>query len=77
EKRGTEVILHIKKEHLDLIEYHVLKGLVNKYSDFINTPIQMKKVEYDKDGKQTVKDAYETVNNTKAIWLRSKGEVTN
>ncbi|AEB28109.1 molecular chaperone HtpG [Francisella hispaniensis] len=77
EKRGTEIILHIKKEHLDLLEYYVLKGLVNKYSDCINTPIQMKKVEYDKDGKQTIKDEYETINNTKAIWLRSKDEVTD
>ncbi|MBK2356197.1 molecular chaperone HtpG [Francisella hispaniensis] len=77
EKRGTEIILHIKKEHLDLLEYYVLKGLVNKYSDCINTPIQMKKVEHDKDGKETIKDEYETINNTKAIWLRSKDEVTD
>ncbi|QIV96594.1 molecular chaperone HtpG [Allofrancisella inopinata] len=77
EKRGTEITLHLKKEHEDLLEHQVLKGLVNKYSDCINTPIQMKKVEFDKDGKQTIKDEYETVNNTKAIWLRSKDEITD
>ncbi|AJI54837.1 molecular chaperone HtpG [Francisella philomiragia] len=77
EKRGTEITLHIKEDQLDLLDYHLLKGLVNKYSDCINTPIQMKKVEHDKDGKQIIKDEYETVNNTKAIWLRSKDEVTD
>ena len=54
----------------------MLKSLVNRYSDCINTPIQMKEAEYNKDGKQTIKDEYETVNNTKAIWIRSKDEVT-
>lgn len=77
EKRGTEITLHIKEDQLDLLDYHLLKSLVNKYSDCINTPIQMKKVEHDKDGKQIIKDEYETVNNTKAIWLRSKDEVTD
>ncbi|AJC48590.1 molecular chaperone HtpG [Allofrancisella guangzhouensis] len=77
ERRGTEIILHLKKEHEDLLEHQVLKGLVNKYSDCINTPIQMKKVEFDKDGKQIIEDEYETVNNTKAIWLRSKDEITD
>lgn len=43
-KRGIEITLHIKEEHLDLLEFHLLKGLVNKYSDCINTPIQMKKL---------------------------------
>ena len=76
-QRGTEITLHLKEEHLDLLEYQVLKGLVNKYSDCINTPIEMKKVEHDKDGKETIKDEYEAVNNTKAIWLRSKDEVTD
>ncbi|MEY8716594.1 molecular chaperone HtpG [Francisella philomiragia] len=77
EKRGTEITLHIKEDQLDLLDYHLLKSLVNKYSDCINTPIQMKKVEHDKEGKETIKDEYETINNTKAIWLRSKDEVTD
>ena len=74
--RGTEIILHLKKESEDLLDHNVLKGLVNKYSDCINTPIEMKKVEMDNKGEETVKDEYETVNNTKAIWLKSKDEVT-
>lgn len=76
DSRGTEIILHLKKEDLDLLDYNSLKGLVNKYSDCINTPIQMKEIEF-KDGKEVVKDSYETVNNTKAIWLRSRDEVTD
>ncbi|RUS69153.1 hypothetical protein EGW08_023081, partial [Elysia chlorotica] len=77
EKRGTEITLHLKKESEDLLDYYALKALVNKYSDCINTPVEMKKVETDKDGNTKTTDEYETVNNTKAIWLRSKEEVTD
>ncbi len=31
----------------------------------------------DDKGKEVVKDEYETVNNTKAIWLRSKEEISD
>jgi len=75
EGRGTEITLHLKKEDEDLLDFHTLKGLVNKYSDCINTPIEMKKVEQAEDGKETISDEYETVNNTKAIWLRSKEDI--
>ena len=74
--RGTEITLHLKKEHEDLLDQATLKGLVNKYSDCINTPIEMKKVEKAEDGKETITDKYEVVNNTKAIWLKSKDEIT-
>ena len=76
EGRGTEITLHLKKESEDLLDLGTLKGLVNKYSDCINTPIEMKKVEHAEDGKETITDEYETVNHTKAIWLKSKDEVT-
>lgn len=75
--RGTEITLHLKKESEDLLDHNMLKGLVNKYSDCINASIEMKKVEMDDKGKEVVKDEYETVNNTKAIWLRSKEEISD
>lgn len=74
--RGTEITLHLKAEHEDLLNHDVLKGLVNKYSDCINTPIKMKKVTTDDKGEQTITADFETVNNTKAIWLRAKEEIS-
>ncbi|MCL4114933.1 UNVERIFIED_CONTAM: hypothetical protein GTU68_061968 [Idotea baltica] len=67
EQRGTEITLHLKKESEDLLDHNALKGLVNKYSDCINTPVEMKKVETDD----------KVVNNTKAIWLRSKEDISD
>jgi len=77
EMRGTEITLHLKDADLDLLDFDTLKGLVNKYSDCINTPVKMKSIDVDSDGKETIKSDYETINNTKAIWLRSKEDVTD
>jgi len=38
-KRGTEITLHLKKEAVDFLESDTLKGLVHKYSQFINFDI--------------------------------------
>lgn len=37
----------------------------------------MKKVETDDKGEQTITDEYEVINNTKAIWLRSKEDISD
>jgi len=81
-QKGTEIILHIKDDQLDLLDNMVLRDLVNKYSDCINTPIKMEKLpkpttDDKKEDKKDTKPEFETVNNTKAIWLRSKDEVTD
>ncbi|NOX77351.1 MAG: molecular chaperone HtpG [Gammaproteobacteria bacterium] len=41
--RGTTVILHITDEHSEYLDRHKIKSLVNKYSDHISLPIQMRK----------------------------------
>lgn len=46
-ERGTTVILHLKDEYSegedDYLDRHKIKRLVNKYSDHISLPIQMRK----------------------------------
>ncbi|KAI8369541.1 Hsp90 protein-domain-containing protein [Radiomyces spectabilis] len=37
--RGTEITLHLKEDALEFLDQDVLKGLVTKYSEFINFPI--------------------------------------
>ncbi|HLP14768.1 MAG TPA: molecular chaperone HtpG, partial [Bacteroidota bacterium] len=73
--RGTDVILHLKKEEDEFLDEWKIRSLVKEFSDFIEHPIVMdvEKEEGD-DKKKTVKE--ETLNSRKALWLRSKSDVT-
>jgi molecular chaperone HtpG len=71
--RGTDVILHLKADEHDFLESWRLKGLVKQFSDFIEHPILMT-VEKKKEDVSTFED--ETLNSRKALWLRSKTEIT-
>lgn len=72
ETRGTDVILHLKDDAKEFLEPYRLQALVRKFSDFVEHPIVMDETE-EKDGEKTTKEV--TINNRKAIWLRSKNEV--
>jgi molecular chaperone HtpG len=67
--RGTEVIVHLKKEEIEFLQQWKLREIIKKYSDFIEHPIVMD-VEKDK------KTEEETLNSRKAIWLKPKAEIT-
>ncbi len=71
--RGTDVILHLKKDEIDFLDPFRLRQIIRKFSDFIEYPVVMD-VEKEHDGKKVVEE--ETVNSRKAIWLRSKSENT-
>ena len=71
--RGTDVILHLKKEEQEFLEPYRLRGIIRKFSDFIEYPVVMD-IEKEVDGKKTSEE--ETVNSRKAIWLRNKSENT-
>ncbi|MFO0965026.1 MAG: molecular chaperone HtpG [Gemmataceae bacterium] len=72
EKRGTDVILHLKQEDRDFLKPWKLRELVKKYSDFVAHPIVMD-VETEEDGKKVTKE--EQLNAQKALWLKSRSEV--
>lgn len=90
--QGTSVTLHLKPEDLedelhDYTSEWKLKSLVKQYSDFIAWPIRME-VERtiqvpvagadegsDETREETVTDT-ETLNSMKALWAKSKDEVT-
>ncbi len=71
--RGTDVVLHLKEDALEFLEPFRLQQLIRKFSDFVEHPIVMDETE-EKDGTRTTKEV--TINNRKAVWLRSKSEVT-
>ena len=84
--RGTEITLHLKKDSEEYLDEYKVREIVKKYSDFVDYAIQMdvERDEYpkDKDGnpdykaKATKKIELETLNSRKAIWTKSKSEVT-
>ena len=92
ETRGTSITLHLKEEYAEGEDNYLvrskIKQLVNKYSDHINLPIQMRKEVWQEDvreegddsdaplgGEMVVTDEWETVNKANALWTRSSSEI--
>jgi molecular chaperone HtpG len=87
-ERGTEIILHLKKEEEEFLEDWRLRGIITKYSDHITLPISMKKditvsetvsdsVENKVVEQEEAKTTWETVNNATAIWTLSKDQIND
>lgn len=89
--KGTTITLHLKDDYSageqDYTNEYTIKSLVNKYSDHISLPIQMRKKvwqdELDDAGEPTGKgeyvltDEYETINKATALWTRTPSEVSD
>lgn len=92
ETRGTSITLHLKEEYTEgednYLDRAKIKRLVNKYSDHISLPIQMRKevwqenVEDENDdsdtpagGEMVLTDEWETINKASALWTRSASEI--
>jgi len=76
--RGTDVVVHLKDDEKEFLKEWRLRQLVKQFSDFVEHPIVMD-VERDEkgpDGKSEEKVVTETFNSQKALWLRSKADVT-
>ncbi|HKP22395.1 MAG TPA: molecular chaperone HtpG [Dongiaceae bacterium] len=63
--RGTDIVLHIKKDAEEFLEKARVSTIITKYSDHIALPIKL--IEGDKE---------EKVNQAAALWTRSKSEIT-
>jgi molecular chaperone HtpG len=69
EKRGSDVILHLKPDAKEFLERDRLKKIVTKYSDHIPLPIFLAD-----DGKGGGKE--ERLNEASALWMKPKSEIT-
>jgi molecular chaperone HtpG len=77
EKRGTDVVLHLREGEDDFLSSHRLKSIIRRYSDHIALPIRMNKESWDAEkNENVVSEELETVNQASALWARSKSEVT-
>jgi molecular chaperone HtpG len=72
--RGTDVTLHMKEDEKEFLQPWRLRAVVKQFSDFIEHPIVMD-AERKGEGDAGV-PAEETLNSRKALWLRSRSDVT-
>lgn len=92
EARGTAITLHLKEEYSEgednYLDRGKIKRLVNKYSDHISLPIQMRKEVWQEDvkeegddsdapagGQMVLTEEWETINKASALWTRSASEI--
>ena len=80
ENKGTDVVLHLKEDEKKYLEEWEIRGIISKYSDYIEHPVVMdiereKESELKKGEKVRLKEE-ETLNSRKAIWLKDKSEVS-
>lgn len=74
--RGTSITLHLKSDEAEFASDYRLRAIVKKYSDHIAVPVEMLKPQYGEDKEETVIE-YETVNDAKALWTRSRSDVSD
>ena len=72
--RGTDVTLHLKEDEKEFLQDWRIRAVVKQFSDFIEHPIVMDVEKKGEDGATSI--AEETLNSRKALWLRSRGDVT-
>ncbi len=80
EQRGTTIILHLKSEQQGFADGWRLRSIIRKYSDHISLPVLMlKEPPEPEEGeeKAEVEPEWETVNTAKALWCRSRSEISD
>ena len=77
-ERGTTITLHLREGEDDFLNAWRIKSVVQKYSDHISLPIQMRKETWDEEKKAMVaQDEWETINQGSALWARPRADVTD
>jgi len=73
--RGTDVILHLKEDAKEYAQEWPVREVVHKYSDYVRWPIRMEVERGSEDDEQGKKVEWQTLNQARALWTRSKSEV--
>ena len=69
ERRGTSVVLHLKRMHASLLTGFTLRSLVRAIRITSRFPVRMLK--------EGSSERYETVNHAQALWTRPRTEITD
>ena len=81
ESRGTEIVLHLRKEEEDYLEDWTVRDVVRKYSEFVSWPLRLtwEKTTTEGEGddrKEKSETVTETLNSKPALWRQSPSSVT-
>lgn len=68
DKRGTSIVLHIRKDAKEYLEPARLRQIIKTYADHIAIPVVLKAT---KEGEED-----QTLNTASALWTRPKSEIT-
>lgn len=77
ERRGTEIVLHLREEAGDYMDDWRLKTIIHKYADHIPFPIRMLGTAQTDDEGNVTPAEVETVNQASALWTRPKSELSD
>jgi molecular chaperone HtpG len=76
--RGTDITLHLQEAQQEYLDEWKLRGLIGRYSDFVNHPIQLQVTRTEGEGDEAREETtFETVNQASALWQRPADEVTD
>ncbi|SVB90608.1 uncharacterized protein METZ01_LOCUS243462, partial [marine metagenome] len=73
ESAGTSVTLHLKLDDKEFADGWRLRSIVKKYADHVSVPVKMLQLSTEEDQEA----ALEVVNTAKALWTRSRTEVSD
>jgi len=85
EKRGTEIILHLKESESEFLDGYRIRSIVRKFSDHISLPIVMDKEimpPMDEGEGEEVKEKpvptieEETINSASALWTKARQDIS-
>ncbi len=80
--RGTQIVLHLRKDQSEFLEQWRLKDLIGKYSDYVNHPILLWETpppapEEKPAEAVVIEGSFQVANQASALWQRSKGDITD
>ena len=72
ETHGTSVVLHLAEAHREYLDPVRLRGLVERYSDYLSWPVELRTTK--KQGDDYV-EAFEKINQSSALWQRPRAQI--
>lgn len=68
---GTEITLYLRENQEEFLDEERIKSIINKYSNYIEIPIEIQNKKKEKNEKY-----WEKINQSTALWTKNKTEIT-